>query len=112
MAGAVQPVTESDFEARIQQAHMAIVDASASWCAPCKVYAPIFERAAGQHGDIAWMKFDVDEEPRLAQRLGIQSMPTTLFFLHGKLAGKVPGALRPPQLEDLVQQLKGHGHHH
>ena len=110
-AGQVREATEADFDAIVDGNHMVVVDAYATWCGPCKVYSPVFEQVAARHPDVAFVKFDVDAQPAIAQALGIQAMPTTVFFLHGQVAGAVPGALRPNQLEDLLGQLKQHHHH-
>lgn len=89
-------------------AHQALVavDAYATWCGPCKVFAPTFARAAQAHPRVAFVKVDVDRNPRFAAQHQIQSIPTLLLFAHGTLVGRIAGALRPDGLSDVLGQLE------
>lgn len=82
------------------------VDAYATWCGPCKVFAPTFARAAQAHPKVALVKIDVDRNPRFASAFRIQSIPTLLLFAQGRLAGSIPGALRPNDLDAVLTRLE------
>lgn len=85
---------------------LTIVDFSATWCGPCKQFAPVFEASADARPDIAHVKVDVDEAPDLAGRYEVMSVPTTLFMREGIVVGKVPGALNAARLADLIGQAE------
>ena len=68
------------------------VDFWASWCAPCRMVAPIVEESAGERGDIKVGKINVDEEPELANKFSIMSIPTLVVMKNGKIVQQVSGA--------------------
>ncbi len=85
-------LTGETFEATVAQDGIVLVDWWASWCGPCRVFAPIFEDAAAQHPDIVFAKVDTEAEQSLAQAAGIMSIPTVMAFRDGLLlfAGPLP----------------------
>jgi thioredoxin 1 len=94
-------VTDTDFEKEIEQhAGLAVVDFWATWCAPCRMIAPILDQLAVEYqGKAKVAKVDVDTNQRTASRFSVRSIPTILFFKDGKLVDQVVGAVPKAQLD-------------
>lgn len=101
----VLEATDASIEQVVAQQPLVAVDAYATWCGPCKVFAPTFARAAQAHPRVAFAKVDVDRNPLFARSQQIQSIPTLLLFAHGRLVGRIAGALRPKDLDDVLERL-------
>ena len=100
-------LTEATFEQTIAENDIVLVDWWASWCGPCRMFAPVFDAAAAQHTDIVFAKIDTETEQALAGAAGIMSIPTLMAFRDGVLIFSQPGALPAPALEDLITQVRG-----
>lgn len=100
-------VKGADFDASIGTEGIALVDFWAAWCGPCRMFAPIFEEASAKHADIKFLKVDTDAEQELAVAAQITSIPTLLAFRDGILVFRQPGALPAPQLEQLIEAVRG-----
>ena len=83
-----------------------IVDFWAPWCGPCKTFAPVFEATAAEHPDMTFAKINTEEQPEIAEALGIRSIPTLMVFRERVLLFRQAGALAKAQLGDLVDQVK------
>jgi thioredoxin 1 len=99
-------LTESTFETTIADNEIVLVDWWASWCGPCRMFAPVFEAAAGRHDDIVFGKIDTEAEVNLAAQANIMSIPTLMAFRDGILLYSQPGALPAAALEDLIGQVR------
>jgi thioredoxin 1 len=100
-------LTADTFEQAISDNDFVLVDWWASWCGPCRNFAPVFEKAAETHADIVFAKIDTDAEQALAGAANITSIPTLMAFREGVLLFSQPGALAGNQLEELITALRG-----
>ena len=104
-------LTEQTFDEVLAVANgVLMVDFWAPWCRPCVALAPVLEELAGvSRGGVTLAKVNVDEEPTLAARHGIRSIPTVLFVKDGKVADQVVGAVPKAQIEAKLAALVGTG---
>jgi thioredoxin reductase (NADPH) len=99
-------ISAAEFNDTINDNEIVLVDFWASWCGPCRAFAPTFTKSADSHPDIVHAKVDTEAEQELAAAADIRSIPTLMAFKKGKLVFNQAGALPPAALEDLVQQIK------
>ncbi len=99
----VQTITKENFEAEVlQSGKPVLVDFWAPWCGPCRMVSPIVDQVAEERPDIAVGKVNVDEQPELAARFGVMSIPTLLVFRDGQIANKAVGARPKEELLSLL----------
>src|SRR5271156_3221503 len=98
-------LTAEQFNATIEGHDIVLVDFWASWCGPCRQFAPTFQASSEKHPDVVHAKVDTEAEQELAAAAQIRSIPTLMAFKNGQLLFNQPGALPPSALEDLLQQV-------
>jgi thioredoxin 1 len=97
--------SDSSFEADVLSSDKpALVDFWAEWCGPCKMIAPLLDEAADEYADrLAVVKLNVDENPNIAQKFGIRSIPTLILFKDGAVQAQKLGAMSKSQLTEFLE---------
>jgi thioredoxin 1 len=103
--GATIEVTEQNFN-DITPKGIVLLDWWASWCGPCRAFAPTFEAAAGRHPDVTFGKIDTDAQPALSAAFEIRSIPTLMVLRDGVLLFAQAGALPAAALDEIIGKVK------
>ena len=100
-------ITAENLDPTVTGNDMVLVDFWASWCGPCRQFAPVYEAASEQHDDVVFGSVNTEEQQSLSAAANITSIPTLMAFREGVLVFSQPGALPAPALEELITAVKG-----
>ncbi|HEY5018872.1 MAG TPA: thioredoxin domain-containing protein [Streptosporangiaceae bacterium] len=99
-------LTEGTFEDTVTGPGITLIDWWASWCGPCRMFAPVFQAASEKHPDITFGKVDTEDQSALSASAQITSIPTLIAFRDGVLVFSQPGALPAASLEKVIQAVR------
>ena len=99
-------LNKDNFEDVVTQSNMVVIDFWASWCGPCKNFAPVFEAASEQHQDIVFGKVNSDDEQELAAAFSIRSIPYVMLLREKVVLFAQAGALPAEGLESVIRQAR------
>lgn len=105
--GEVVHLDSNNFDNFINSHEVAVVDFWAEWCAPCLILAPIIEELAKDYPQVGFGKLNSDENPDIAARYGVMSLPTVIFFKKGEPVDEVIGAVPREEIEVRIKSLLG-----
>ena len=100
-------ITKDSFEKEVMSSEIPVVlDFWATWCGPCRMLAPVLDELAEKYdGKVRFGKVNVDDEPLLASRFGIASIPTLIFFKNGKIQKQTVGYRKKKELDEILRDL-------
>lgn len=98
-------ITKESFEKIITDNDIVLIDFWASWCGPCKQFAPVFESLSEAHPKAVFAKINTEEQQELAGHFQIRSIPTLMIFREQIIVFSQPGAIPPAALEDVLGKV-------
>ncbi len=99
-------ITGDNLESTLASNDIVVLDCWASWCGPCRAFAPTYEAASERHQGVVWAKLDTEAEQELASALAIRSIPTVMVFRQGILLLRQAGALPGSALDEIVEKAR------
>ena len=99
-------LTKENFDEVVSSHDFVLIDFWAAWCGPCRMFAPVYDKASAKHEDLVFAKVDTEAQPELAAAFQIQSIPTLMIVRDKVAVFAQPGALPEPALEDVIAQAR------
>ncbi len=99
-------LTKENFDEVLGQGGLVLVDFWASWCGPCRQFAPVYEEASEKHPDVVFGSIDTEAQPELSGAFNVSSIPTLMIVRDRVVLFQQPGALPASALEDLIRQAQ------
>ncbi|GHE61732.1 MULTISPECIES: thioredoxin [Streptomyces] len=106
MSNSTVELTKENFDETVTDNDFVLIDFWASWCGPCRQFAPVYEKAAEENPDLVFGKVDTEAQPELAQAFNIQSIPTLMIVRDRVAVFAQPGALPEAALKDVIGQAR------
>ncbi|GGS26851.1 putative thioredoxin-2 [Streptomyces aureoverticillatus] len=106
MSSTTVELTKENFDQTMTENDFVLIDFWATWCGPCRQFAPVYEKAAEENPDLVFGKVDTEAQPELAAAFGIQSIPTLMIVRDQVAVFAQPGALPAEALEDVIGQAR------
>ncbi|MGC8687863.1 MAG: thioredoxin [Candidatus Micrarchaeia archaeon] len=103
----VKDIEQSNFEEEVLKSNIPVViDMWAEWCGPCRIYSPIFDELSKDYeGKIKFVRLNVDNNPEIAEKYNIMSIPTTLVFVNGKVKAAQIGAMPKDMVKKWLDKI-------
>ncbi|MFK5970081.1 MAG: thioredoxin [Candidatus Marithrix sp.] len=97
-------LTQANFEQTVSKNNIVLIDFWASWCGPCRSFAPVYEASSENHSDMVFAKVNTEQERELATQFQVRSIPTLVIFREQIIIFSQPGSLPAQSLEDVINK--------
>jgi thioredoxin len=99
-------LTAENFNQYVEKDGVLVIDWWAPWCAPCRAFGPVYDKASETHADVTFGKVNTEEQPELAGTFQIQAIPTLMVFRDQVLVFARPGAIPAAALDEIISQVR------